>query len=95
MAFQAADSAIQIHGGYGVCKEFPFEGFYREARMARLLYGREEELNRAVGENFVRGRVGVRRSREFGFPIRGRFPLKRFELFELLTDSEEREKHET
>ncbi|MGZ9125288.1 MAG: acyl-CoA dehydrogenase family protein, partial [Candidatus Binatia bacterium] len=56
MAFQAADSAIQIHGGYGVCKEFPFEGFYREARLMRLLYGREEELNRAVGENFVRGK---------------------------------------
>ena len=55
MAFQAADTAIQIHGGYGVCKEFPFEGFYREARMMRLLYGREEEINRAAGEKFVRG----------------------------------------
>ena len=54
MAFQAADTAIQIHGGYGVCKEFPFEGFYREARMMRLLYGREEEINRAAGEKFVR-----------------------------------------
>ena len=60
MAFQAADSAIQIHGGYGVCKEFPFEGFYREARLARLLYGREEEMNRAVGENFVQA-VRLRR----------------------------------
>jgi len=55
MAFQAADTAIQIHGGYGVCKEFPFEGFYREARMMRLLYGREDEMNRAAGEKFVRG----------------------------------------
>lgn len=54
MAFQAADSAIQIHGGYGVCKEFPFEGFYREARLMRLLYGREEEMNRAAGERFLR-----------------------------------------
>jgi alkylation response protein AidB-like acyl-CoA dehydrogenase len=54
MAFQAADTAIQIHGGYGVCKEFPFEGFYRDARMMRLLYGREEELDRAVGEKFTR-----------------------------------------
>ena len=54
MAFQAADSAIQIHGGYGVCKEFPFEGFYREARLLRLLYGREEELNRAVGERYLK-----------------------------------------
>jgi len=54
MAFQAADTAIQIHGGYGVCKEFPFEGFYREARLMRLLYGREEELDRAAGEKFLR-----------------------------------------
>lgn len=53
MAFQAADTAIQIHGGYGVCKEFPFEGFYREARMMRLLYGREEEMNRAAGVKFL------------------------------------------
>lgn len=54
MAFQAADTAIQIHGGYGVCKEFPFEGFYREARLMRLLYGREEDLDRAAGEKFLR-----------------------------------------
>jgi len=59
MAFQAADTAIQIHGGYGVCKEFPFEGFYRETRMLRLLYGREAEMNRAAGESFLK--VGVRR----------------------------------
>jgi acyl-CoA dehydrogenase len=58
MAFEAADTAIQIHGGYGVCKEFPFEGFYREARMLRLLYGREAELNRAMGQIFLK--VGVK-----------------------------------
>jgi len=52
-AFDAADSAIQIHGGYGVCKEFPFEGFYREARLLRLLYGREGELDRAAGSKFM------------------------------------------
>jgi acyl-CoA dehydrogenase len=54
MAFQAADVAIQIHGGYGVCKEFPFEGFYRDARLLRLLYGREEEIDRAMGERFLK-----------------------------------------
>jgi acyl-CoA dehydrogenase len=53
MAFQAADTAIQIHGGYGVCKELPFEGFYRDARFMRLLYGREAELSRARGESFL------------------------------------------
>jgi acyl-CoA dehydrogenase len=53
MAFQAADTAIQIHGGYGVSKELPFEAFYRETRLMRLLFGREEELDRAVGERFL------------------------------------------
>ncbi len=53
MAFQAADVAIQIHGGYGVCKEFPFEGFYRDARLMRLLYGREEEIDRMAGQRFL------------------------------------------
>ena len=53
MAFQAADTAIQIHGGYGVSKELPFEAFYRETRLMRLLFGREEELDRAAGERFL------------------------------------------
>lgn len=54
LAFEAADTAIQIHGGYGVCKELPFEGFYREARLMRLLYGREGEMDQAIGERFLR-----------------------------------------
>ncbi len=54
MAFEAADMAIQIHGGYGVCKELPFEGFYREARLLRLLYGREGEMDRERGKRFLR-----------------------------------------
>ena len=53
MAFEAADAAIQIHGGYGVCKEFPFESFYRETRLLRLLFGREEELDRAAGLKYL------------------------------------------
>jgi hypothetical protein len=36
-----------------VCKELPFEGFYREARLLRLLYGREGELDREVGKRFL------------------------------------------
>ena len=60
MAFEAADTAIQIHGGYGVCKEFPFEGFYRETRMMRLLYGREAEIDRTIGERFLAESAGRR-----------------------------------
>ncbi len=51
MAFEAADTAIQIHGGYGVCREFPFEGFYRETRRMRLLCGQEFEIDRAMARD--------------------------------------------
>lgn len=54
MAFEAADIAIQVHGGYGVCKELPFEAFYRETRLMRLLFGRQEELDRATGLKFLK-----------------------------------------
>ena len=30
------DAAVQIHGGYGVSKEFPLERWYREARVRRI-----------------------------------------------------------
>ena len=53
MAFQAADAAIQIHGGYGVAKEFPFESFYRSTRLMRLVYGREAEIDRKLGERLA------------------------------------------
>ncbi len=53
MAFEASDTVIQIHGGYGVCKEMPFEGFYRAARLMRLRYGQEFEIDRAMGRDFM------------------------------------------
>ncbi len=41
------DSAVQIHGGYGVSKEFPLERWYREARVRRIGEG-PSEVHRMV-----------------------------------------------
>ncbi len=41
-AMQAADKAIQIHGGYGYSDEFPVERYYRDARVAPLFGGTNE-----------------------------------------------------
>ena len=41
-AMQAADRAIQIHGGYGYSDEFPVERYYRDARVAPLFAGTNE-----------------------------------------------------
>ena len=41
------DEAIQIHGGYGFCSEYPAERYYRDNRIARLYEG-TNEINRIV-----------------------------------------------
>ena len=41
-ASRVVDRAIQIHGGYGVTKDFPFERWYREMRIRRIGEGPSE-----------------------------------------------------
>ena len=41
-ASRVVDRAIQIHGGYGVTKDFPFERWYRELRIRRIGEGTSE-----------------------------------------------------
>ncbi|MBI4562109.1 MAG: acyl-CoA dehydrogenase family protein [Candidatus Rokubacteria bacterium] len=44
---RVVDAAVQIHGGYGVSKEFPLERWYREARVRRIGEG-PSEVHRMV-----------------------------------------------
>jgi acyl-CoA dehydrogenase len=36
-AFEAADIAVQAHGGFGVAREYDVERYMREARLTRLV----------------------------------------------------------
>jgi acyl-CoA dehydrogenase len=36
-AFEAADAAVQTHGGFGVAREYDVERYFREARLCRLV----------------------------------------------------------
>ncbi|MBI4350206.1 MAG: acyl-CoA dehydrogenase family protein [Elusimicrobia bacterium] len=42
VAAQVADEAVQIHGGYGLMKEFDIERFYRDQRLLRIGEGTSE-----------------------------------------------------
>jgi alkylation response protein AidB-like acyl-CoA dehydrogenase len=42
VAWRVTDEAVQIHGGYGLCKEFKVERLFRETRMVRIYEGTSE-----------------------------------------------------
>lgn len=42
IAKQVADEAVQIHGGYGLMKDYPIERFYRDQRLLQIGEGTSE-----------------------------------------------------
>jgi acyl-CoA dehydrogenase len=48
------DAAVQIHGGYGVSKEFPLERWYREARIRRIGEGPSEVHRMVIARSLFR-----------------------------------------
>jgi acyl-CoA dehydrogenase len=50
------DAAVQIHGGYGVSKEFPLERWYREARVRRIGEGPSEVHRMVIARRILGGR---------------------------------------
>ncbi len=54
MLARVIDSAVQIHGGYGVSKEFPLERWYREARVRRIGEGPSEVHRMVIARSLLR-----------------------------------------
>jgi len=42
VAVKTATAAVQIHGGYGIMKEYPVERFFRDAKVTELYEGTSE-----------------------------------------------------
>ena len=52
--WRVIDAAVQIHGGYGVSKEFPLERWYREARVRRIGEGPSEVHRMVIARSLFR-----------------------------------------
>lgn len=52
-AFDAADAAVQTHGGFGVAREYDVERYLREARLARLVPVTQELALNYLGESVL------------------------------------------
>ena len=52
---RVVDRAIQIHGGYGVTKDFPFERWYREMRIRRIGEGPSEVQRLIIARDLIGG----------------------------------------
>ena len=52
-AGRAADKALQIHGGYGYCKEVAVERYYRDVRVTRIYEGTSEIQRLVIARQLV------------------------------------------
>lgn len=52
-AFEAADAAVQTHGGFGVSREYDVERYLREARLTRLVPITQELALNYIGEKVL------------------------------------------
>ena len=52
-ASRVVDRSMQIHGGYGVTKDFPFERWYREMRIRRIGEGPSEVQRHIIARDIL------------------------------------------
>ncbi|MFC7157063.1 acyl-CoA dehydrogenase family protein [Halomarina halobia] len=52
-AFEAADAAVQTHGGFGVATEYDVDRYFREARLTRLVPITQQLVLNYIGEKVL------------------------------------------
>ncbi|MBN1534752.1 MAG: acyl-CoA dehydrogenase [Spirochaetes bacterium] len=54
MSHRVTHKAIQIFGGYGYCREYPVERFYRDARITEIYEGTSEIQRLVIANNLLK-----------------------------------------
>ena len=50
---EIADSALQLHGGYGYLMDYPIERFFREWRVHPILEGTNEIMRKIIAKGLL------------------------------------------
>lgn len=53
LAMRMATEAIQMHGGYGYCKEYRVERLFRDAKIAQIWEGTNQIHRQIIGRSFI------------------------------------------
>ncbi len=54
MAQRVIDKALQLHGGYGYCKEYDVERYYRDIRITRIYEGTNEIQKNIISRDVLK-----------------------------------------
>jgi len=54
MAQRVVDKALQLHGGYGYCKEYDVERYYRDIRITRIYEGTNEVQKNIIARDVLK-----------------------------------------
>ncbi len=54
IAVKVADEAIQLHGGYGILKEYDVEHYWRDAKVLEIFEGTKEVEKVLIGKKILK-----------------------------------------
>jgi acyl-CoA dehydrogenase len=54
LAMRIATEAVQLHGGYGYCKDYRVERLMRDAKITQIWEGTNQIHRQLIGRSFVR-----------------------------------------
>ncbi len=49
------NAALQIHGGYGYCKDYPVERYLRDAKITEIYEGTSEMQRMTIARSVISG----------------------------------------
>lgn len=53
VAMRVTENAVQLHGGYGYCRDFPVERMMRDAKITQIWEGTNQIHRQLIGRSFV------------------------------------------